>query len=117
MSIQTALAFFHNPAAGNANCAQAVAVAFGGDPQAFASCGSGRAPEGWCGAAYAAAALGGDAQAVEAVFREKAGSVTCREIRRARVLSCAGCVETATGMLQRPVEGGAPLLGSSHELA
>lgn len=94
------------------NCAQAVADTFAGewgldalDLAAFAACGGGRAPGGMCGALYAAEAVlgqtGGEAQspALEAEFREEAGSLQCRDIRAARQLPCAGCVETAAAFL------------------
>lgn len=95
MEIQQALDNYTGQAGQRLNCAQAVAAAFGKDPQAFASCGGGQAPDGWCGAAYAAAHLTGNPEAIRSVFHQLAGAVTCKAIRQARQLPCPGCVETA----------------------
>ena len=106
------------------NCAQAVLKAFtpaaGLDESClacFAQCGSGRAPGGECGALVAAKALFADPTAkqdVERAFIATAQSTKCREIRKARTISCERCVQTAAdavfvqlphrGPLQRPVE-------------
>lgn len=75
------------------NCAEAVAAAFGQEEPAHVGHGSGRAPDGWCGAAYAAAQLCKDPESVEKTFTEVAGSVKCREIRRTKKLDCAACVD------------------------
>ena len=67
------------------NCAQSVVAAFDeNDPKIgrFAGYGSGKAPDGWCGAASAAAEMTGDKDATEKSFSETAGSVKCREIRK-----------------------------------
>lgn len=100
MEVQKALEHFRNKHGQNYNCAQAVAAAFDADPAAFAEHGSGKAPEGWCGAAFVAARLSGDALAVEAAFQEKAGTAKCREILRARTFKCAGCVELGVRLIQ-----------------
>nr|WP_320132716.1 hypothetical protein [uncultured Holophaga sp.] len=95
MEIQRALDHYTGRSGMRLNCAQAVAAAFGHDPATFASCGRGQAPEGWCGAAFAAAHLSGNPSAIHDAFEKKAGAITCREIRQARLLPCAACVETA----------------------
>lgn len=100
MEIQKALDHFRNRHGMNYNCAQAVAAAFGADPAAFAAYGSGRAPEGWCGAAFVAAQLLGDTDAVESAFRREAGTPRCREILRTRALRCTGCVELGARLVQ-----------------
>lgn len=100
MEIQKALEHFRNKHGQNYNCAQSVAAAFDADPAAFAKHGGGKAPEGWCGAAYVAAQLGGDAQVVEAAFRAQAGTPKCREILRAGAFKCAGCVELGVRLIQ-----------------
>jgi hypothetical protein len=100
------------------NCAQAVAAAWQlaglGASQArqdFADCGGGRAPAGVCGALHAANRIAG-AQRAEQIAREFAaaagGHTTCREIRSARVLSCAGCVELAAELLENHAVGMRP---------
>ncbi len=94
------------------NCAQAVIEAyrdlFGvpeGETAQFAQCGGGRAPEGKCGAYYAAQYLVARKDAKELVgleqlFKTAAGSLRCRDIRRQGKLSCVGCVEVASEFLE-----------------
>ena len=101
MEVTQALDHFRNKQGHNYNCAQAIAAAFNADPACFSTHGSGRAPEGWCGAAYASAVLIQDPQLVKHAFLETAGSVACREIRRSRALSCAACVETSARLVQQ----------------
>jgi hypothetical protein len=92
-----------------ANCAQSVIYAFKEKydlPQQLvadmASCGGGRAPDGVCGALYAATKVAGDArQKCEEALSIKAGSIKCREIRSLGKLSCVGCVETIAGSLDK----------------
>lgn len=100
------------------NCAQAVLCAFkekfdlGEDVfEAHKGYGSGLAPEGLCGAVYAAKHILGriDAAKVkdfEAYFLQHAGALNCREIRNVKKLSCVGCVEKSSEFLagQVPVE-------------
>ena len=100
MEVAKALDHFRNKQGHNYNCAQAIAAAFDADPAGFSTHGSGRAPEGWCGAAYAAANLIQDPEKVKAAFLQAAGSVACRDIRRSRALSCAACVETSARLVQ-----------------
>ncbi|WP_005032490.1 hypothetical protein [Holophaga foetida] len=95
MEIQLALNNYTGKSGPRLNCAQSVAAAFGVDPQGFAAFGGGQAPEGWCGAAYAAAHLTGNPEAIRNAFQEKAGAITCKAIRQNRILPCPGCVETA----------------------
>lgn len=97
MHIAKAIACFQKH---GCNCAQSIAAAFDADPAPFATHGSGRAPGGWCGAAYAAAQLSGNPDVVAARFQKAAGAVTCREIRQARALSCLGCVEMGAQLLK-----------------
>ena len=57
-------------------------------------CGSGMAPDGLCGAYYAATVILEDEVGIlEEKFKEKAGSLKCKEIRTGKMLSCVGCVE------------------------
>lgn len=70
----------------------------------FKSYGGGRAPEGLCGALYAAKHVFGDEDKTckaEEVFIEAAGSVNCREIRKANKLSCTACVDLAGECLKK----------------
>jgi len=114
MSLAKAKAYFSDKGGSKKlNCAQAVIAAFrekfGLDENAvhlFASFGSGRAPEGECGALYAAKfILDGrhrdKAEECRNIFISKAGSVKCKEIRQLKKLSCVGCVETAAEFLDK----------------
>ena len=83
------------------NCAQSVVAAFRDthglteeDVGMFSAHGGGRAPEGLCGAVYAASYLTGDKEEeVRQSFVDQAGAITCHEIRTLRKLPCIGCVE------------------------
>ena len=97
------------------NCGQAVLSAFkkeldvsDGTIQEFGGYGGGKAPEGFCGAFYAAKMVLERHSPellpdLEASFVRAAGSVKCREIRSARKLSCLGCVETAARYLEEHI--------------
>jgi len=62
--------------------------------------GAGRAPEGLCGAVYAACLLAPDrAEELKAAFVAGVGSLYCKEIRAAKEHSCAECVAEAAEML------------------
>lgn len=92
------------------NCAQAVALAWKDKKQPesehhslFSGCGYGRAPEGVCGAVYAASELAGEhlKETLKEKFSQQAGGHTaCREIRRNRIMPCTECVATAAGLLE-----------------
>ncbi len=96
------------------NCAQAVIKVFSdlfdvsdNDIDSFLAFAGGRAPQGRCGAYYAAHYLisrkyPSRASQIEQGFVEAAGSLNCRSIRSKRKLSCLGCVEKAVDL----VEGG-----------
>ncbi|NLE65324.1 MAG: C_GCAxxG_C_C family protein [Elusimicrobia bacterium] len=99
------------------NCAQAVALAFAekGDVspeevRGYSAMGAGRAPDGVCGALFAAQAIarretGRENGLLMDFFREHAGGVRCREIRRAGQFACVDCVELAAAFADRTVEG------------
>lgn len=87
------------------NCAQAVAC--GADREdlkvELASCGGGKAPEGLCGALYAALLIA-PAEKHEEIKREfaaKAGFQTCREIKTVSKFPCADCVAAASELLEK----------------
>lgn len=95
------------------NCAQAVASAFKEKYhlkeetlEAFRAFGSGRAPEGLCGAYYAAKYIleenetSGKADRLERYFLEEAGDIHCSRIRECKKLSCLGCVEKSAEFLE-----------------
>ena len=106
------------------NCAQAVLKAYAllvglGDSclDRFSRFGSGRAPEGECGALFAAKAILQDhsaKQKTEEEFVHAAGSKNCRDIRKSQRFTCEQCVQAAADavflrlddghVLQRPME-------------
>ena len=62
--------------------------------------GAGRAPEGLCGAVYAACLLAPNrAEELKAAFAARAGSLYCKEIRAAKKHPCAECVAQAAELL------------------
>ncbi len=95
------------------NCAQAVAAAWCektgkscGLVQEMSKFGTGRAPEGYCGALYAAEYIVDSENAEELVdaFRELSGGhVACRAIRQAKSLNCIECVEAAAELLEKHI--------------
>jgi hypothetical protein len=103
---ETALSVFRQPP-DRLNCAQSVVHAWcevTGDTAItvadFKPFGSGKAPEGLCGAVYAACQLAPDrAETLKAAFAAQLGSLYCREIREAKVHPCATCVAQAAELL------------------
>jgi hypothetical protein len=96
------------------NCAEAVKFAaqerhgieHNGD---LSACGSGRAPDGLCGACYAVYSIINSENRIKAAefldhFNSKAGSIKCREIRSARITSCIRCVEIAAEYSEQLLE-------------
>ena len=89
------------------NCAQSVLHAWrevGGDTAITVAelkpVGAGRAPDGLCGAVYAACLLAPNrAEELKATFVAGVGSLYCKEIRAAKEHSCAECVAEAAEML------------------
>lgn len=100
MSVEKAMQLYLGKTDKKYNCAEAVVAAFDEDASAFAACGRGNAPEGWCGAAHAAAALSKSPEDVEKAFRESAGCVTCHGIRKMHKMSCPACVEMGARLVQ-----------------
>lgn len=81
------------------NCAQSVAAGAGREDLTsdFAAMGGGRAPEGLCGALYAALQLLPEEKQETAreAFQARAGALYCREIKSGTGFSCAECVKLA----------------------
>ncbi|MCE5302153.1 MAG: hypothetical protein LLF97_03470 [Planctomycetaceae bacterium] len=112
-----ALAHFHQRQ--GYNCAQAVLKAFaaraGFDEAcigAFSRFGGGRAPDGECGALFAAKSLFRDRaaqQAIENIFVRAAGDATCRAIRKGKTFTCGQCVQTAADAVLAQLENGCVL--------
>lgn len=98
------------------NCAQAVLAAYAEHAavdqtcmERFARFGGGRAPNGECGALFAAKALLRDPSAqerIEGAFTLATGATQCRAIRKLRRASCAECVQTAADELFSQVREG-----------
>ena len=83
------------------NCAQAVIEAQG-HPELLdemGCCGGGHAPEGLCGALYAAmqAVPSHRRNALKIAFREELGEVTCKDLKQ-KGISCRRCVEVADAL-------------------
>jgi hypothetical protein len=93
------------------NCTQAVLKAFqekfSVTDDFISQCkayGAGKAPEGCCGAFFAAKYIlekhsPEKCKDLENKFTAAAGSTKCKEIRALRKLSCLGCIEKAAEML------------------
>ena len=91
------------------NCAQSVLYAYQkvsghsavplSDMKPF---GGGRAPDGLCGAIYAACTVAPDkAERLKARFAEITGSLLCRELRKADEHPCEVCVSTSAQLLEK----------------
>jgi hypothetical protein len=96
------------------NCAQSILRGFQ-DKKAVAedkilaarALGGGRAPEGLCGALYAAMELAkspDSSKTLADAFIQNAGSDKCREIRKLGKLTCEGCVRLAAEQLARVID-------------
>ena len=86
------------------NCAQTVCAAFGRTDlvDEMKACGGGRAPEGMCGALYAATRLLPDkaAEMVEG-FRAVNGATCCRDLKGANRVPCQECVRCAATQVEK----------------
>ena len=102
-----ALKSFHQPPY-HFNCAQAVVYgyqAITGDQKLsvtdFKSFGGGRAPEGLCGALYAATCIVPAAVGrLKEEFAQRTGSATCKELKGSLRQPCTVCVSIAAELLQ-----------------
>ncbi|MCL2743556.1 MAG: C-GCAxxG-C-C family protein [Planctomycetaceae bacterium] len=87
------------------NCAQAVAKTFKRDDlaESLKSCGGGNAPDGLCGALYAAILLAGEEQteSVKEQFLKVIGHLHCKAIRKEGKTSCADCVRRAAEIAEQ----------------
>lgn len=102
-----ALAVFRQPPE-CLNCAQSVLHAWrevSGDKSIAVAdlkpFGGGRAPDGLCGALYAACTVAPtQVGQLKAHFAARMGSLYCKELRAARKNSCEACVAYAAGLLE-----------------
>ena len=89
------------------NCAQAVAKAFGRDDlvEPLKSCGGGKAPDGLCGALYAALLLAGEerSEAIKEQFLKKIEHLECKVIRKSKQATCVDCVCRATEIVDSEI--------------
>jgi len=86
------------------NCVQAVAAGAGREelvPE-LANAGGGRAPDGLCGALFAAQSMVPESgrNALREVFSAELGACRCRELKAAGV-PCVRCVEFAAELLEK----------------
>ena len=86
------------------NCAQSVAAMCGAEGRVdeFAEFGGGRAPEGLCGALYAALQLVPEDRraVVRNAFALEAGAEKCVEIKRGTGTSCQMCVAIGAALVK-----------------
>jgi hypothetical protein len=104
--IERAISLYRNR---EANCALSIAQAWCentgqkcNELGMFQNYGHGRAPDGMCGALYAATRVGGSecADNILARFSDASkGATRCREIRGSRALTCLQCVSLAARAL------------------
>ena len=96
------------------NCAQSVAAAWNErtgqnvEVGSYKEFGHGKAPEGMCGALYAACDIAGEphAEKIRGQFvLSSGGNTVCRDIRRNGILSCAECVMRAAELLEQNCHG------------
>ena len=104
--------FLGQPGHAKLNCGQTIINAFkekyslqDSVMAQFAGYGGGNAPDGHCGAFYAAKVVleKNNPQKLhecEHALLAKAGSTKCKDIRSSRTLSCLGCVEHAAEYLE-----------------
>lgn len=88
------------------NCAQAVAAGFGKDAlvEELKTCGGGNAPNGYCGALYAALRLTDEAHHADIIaeFTAAAQAAECRNIKAAAVpYPCCECVRKAADLVEK----------------
>ena len=101
---EKALASFRQPPL-CLNCAQAVAHAFGREDlvSGLRTAGGGNAPDGLCGALFAAMQICGNASAskIAEAFEKKLGYRRCLNLKKDARVPCPSCVATATELLEK----------------
>lgn len=87
------------------NCAQAIVKAYGRDDllDPLKSCGGGKAPDGLCGALYAALLLASECgqDALKQQFFDEIGDIHCQMIRKTGQAKCIDCVRIASKLLEQ----------------
>ncbi len=100
---ETALSYFRTPPF-RYNCAQAICEAFGRRDliPAMRAFGEGLAPNGTCGALYAATVILPEAaEEMERLFHEIMGATCCQKVKEAHHRPCVHCVKTAADLLNQ----------------
>jgi len=94
----------------NLNCAQAILKSFQKEldiPNSriadFKAWGGGRAPEGICGALFAADILLAELgqPSIKEAFKERIGNINCLAIKRENKIPCHDCVRIADELLEK----------------
>lgn len=106
MPKEKALQSFRQPPL-SLNCAQAIAHGFDREdlvPQ-LQNCGGGKAPDGLCGALYAAMTVAGEPIAAEIAdaFEKELGYRTCSSLKREGKVPCPKCVACAADLLSAKI--------------
>jgi hypothetical protein len=105
------------------NCAQSVVYAWqqlsvrtGLSVASVKAAGGGHAPQGICGALYAACLAAPErTDSLKTDFAVRMGSLFCKELRTADEHACRTCVATATELLSAAIsQSAAPLPGKQH---
>lgn len=86
------------------NCAQSVACGVGREElfDALSGCGGGKAPDGFCGALFAAMVIAGPDHRDEVAekFCSRLGAVRCAELKRELHIPCADCVACGAALAE-----------------
>ena len=81
------------------NCAQSICAACGRNDllEATSNCGTGKAPDGLCGALYAALLILPDNQSQDVIeqFKKANGAIHCIQLKKECKVPCQQCLEVA----------------------
>ena len=97
----------------NLNCAQSILKGFqeefnisAGRIAEFKAWGGGRAPEGVCGALFAADILLAELEkpSIKEKFKTEVGNTNCLAIKRENKVSCLNCVRIADELLEKEIK-------------
>ncbi len=108
MPYSNALSFFRTDPY-RYNCAQSICAAFGRDDllESLGSCGSGKAPDGVCGALFGALQIipGHRHKAVMEAFVQATGAIHCLQLKKECKVPCQQCVTIAQELVARELGG------------
>lgn len=104
MPKEKALQYFRKPPL-RLNCAQAVAYGCGREDllEELNNCGTGKAPDGLCGAVFCTMKIAGEsaADAVKEEFEKKLGACKCLQLKQECHVPCPDCVACAVEIIER----------------